>query len=345
MQRWSQYYAIPARQRERILNVISLEFSDTALAKMIERPRFANEMDLMNLVWPQELFDIELYPKVQNYCLMSVEGAYTDFHVDFGGTSVYYHVLKGSKVFYFIPPTAQNMRAYDAWNNSRDQRQRFLADEVSRCVRVQLHAGDTMFIPSGWIHAVYTAHDSLVIGGNFLTSLHLAQQLRIHHGEALLHMSERFRFPFFDSLMWYTVLHYMPPQKLCMLLGLGESGAPVLRVASSVAEVGQKPFLIHVPLRTAAILTAAEYDGLCALAEYLFPRAQIAAGTEVRTVDGRRLPNPSAAERRRARNALPPGFEMHGVALIRLFGRWLHEHELHSGDGMPWYLLHGQDQL
>ena len=29
---------------------------------------------------------------------MSVGGCYTDFHVDFGGTSVWYHVMKGRKV-------------------------------------------------------------------------------------------------------------------------------------------------------------------------------------------------------------------------------------------------------
>ena len=29
---------------------------------------------------------------------MSVKGCYTDFHVDFGGTSVWYHILHGEKV-------------------------------------------------------------------------------------------------------------------------------------------------------------------------------------------------------------------------------------------------------
>jgi F-box/leucine-rich repeat protein 10/11 len=29
---------------------------------------------------------------------MSVAGCFTDFHVDFGGTSVWYHILKGGKV-------------------------------------------------------------------------------------------------------------------------------------------------------------------------------------------------------------------------------------------------------
>jgi hypothetical protein len=29
---------------------------------------------------------------------MSVAGCYTDFHIDFGGTSVWYHIFKGEKV-------------------------------------------------------------------------------------------------------------------------------------------------------------------------------------------------------------------------------------------------------
>ena len=39
-------------------------------------------------------------PCVQKYCLMSVKDSYTDFHVDFGGTSVWYHVLRVSSYMY-----------------------------------------------------------------------------------------------------------------------------------------------------------------------------------------------------------------------------------------------------
>lgn len=39
--------------------------------------------------------DDMMYPKVQKYCLMSVKGCYTDFHIDFGGTSVWYHIIRG----------------------------------------------------------------------------------------------------------------------------------------------------------------------------------------------------------------------------------------------------------
>lgn len=61
----------------------------------------------IDVVWPKQLKEAQTegtnslthmkYPKVQKYCLMSVKNCYTDFHIDFGGTSVWYHILKGSK--------------------------------------------------------------------------------------------------------------------------------------------------------------------------------------------------------------------------------------------------------
>lgn len=36
-----------------------------------------------------------------------------------------------------------------------------------------------IFLPAGWIHAVYTPEDSLVFGGNFLHSFNITEQLRV----------------------------------------------------------------------------------------------------------------------------------------------------------------------
>ena len=33
-------------------------------------------------------------PRVTKYCLMSAKGSFTDFHIDFGGTSVWFHVVR-----------------------------------------------------------------------------------------------------------------------------------------------------------------------------------------------------------------------------------------------------------
>lgn len=47
-------------------------------------------------MWPEDLPENAVYakPQVSKYCLMGVKNSYTDFHVDFGGTSVWYHVLR-----------------------------------------------------------------------------------------------------------------------------------------------------------------------------------------------------------------------------------------------------------
>ena len=88
------------------LNVISLEFSNTKMDSYVTAPKVVRQVDWVDQVWPKHLKEDQeeatndmrrmMYPKVQKYCLMSVAGCYTDFHVDFGGTSVWYHIVSGT---------------------------------------------------------------------------------------------------------------------------------------------------------------------------------------------------------------------------------------------------------
>ena len=149
------------------------------------------------------------YPKVQKYCLMTVGGCFTDFHIDFGGTSVWYHVLRGQKVFWLIPPTDDNLKLYEEWTLSGRQGDVFFGDSVEKCGRVEVLAGNTLFIPSGWIHAVYTPEDSLVFGGNFLHSFAIEKQLRVAQTEELTKVPGKFRFPFFTELQWFALDKYI----------------------------------------------------------------------------------------------------------------------------------------
>ena len=80
---------------------------------------------------------------------MSVQGCYTDFHIDFGGTSVWYHILHGEKVFWLIPPTEKNVEIYTNWVLSGKQGDIFLADHVEGCQKIELLQGFTFIIPSG----------------------------------------------------------------------------------------------------------------------------------------------------------------------------------------------------
>ncbi|KAG8959428.1 JmjC domain-containing histone demethylation protein 1 [Tulasnella sp. 419] len=208
LSRWTEYYKTPASERDKIRNVISLEVSGTPLGNQIAPPRLVKQIDWVEQVWPANKRGKGQYPKVQLYCLMSVAECWTDMHIDFAGSSVFYHVLKGSKVFYFIRPTKSNLDAYEKWSGSELQEGTWLGDMVNEVVKVELKEGNTMFIPTGWIHAVYTPADSLVFGGNFLHSYNIATQLRVRQIEINTKVPKKFRFPFFQKLCWYIAEKY-----------------------------------------------------------------------------------------------------------------------------------------
>lgn len=219
MAQWTRYYETPPSQREKLYNVISLEFSHTKLENLVKRPSTVDLIDWVDNMWPRHLKERQRdstnsitdmqYPKVQKYCLMSVEGCYTDFHIDFGGTSVWYHILRGSKVFWLIPPTPPNLEMYENWVLSGKQGDIFLGDRVRDCQRIELKQGYTFFIPSGWIHAVYTPVDSMVFGGNFLHSFNIPTQLNISNIEDRTRVPGKFRFPFYYEMCWYVLERYV----------------------------------------------------------------------------------------------------------------------------------------
>ncbi|KAF9510800.1 hypothetical protein BS47DRAFT_1299804 [Hydnum rufescens UP504] len=220
LESWVEYYYSPPERREKIRNVISLEISDTKLAEKISPPLLVRQIDWVEQNWPANKRKGPLYPKVQLYCLMSVAECWTDWHIDFAGSSVYYHILKGSKIFYFIRPTAANLAAYEKWSGSDMQESVWFGDLVDEVFKVELTEGNTMIIPTGWIHAVYTPVDSLVFGGNFLHSWNIAtlhQKLRVRELEMSTRVEKKARFPFFrrrvdilhfpytlSTLCWYT---------------------------------------------------------------------------------------------------------------------------------------------
>uniref|UniRef100_A0A3P9P5B9 Lysine-specific demethylase 2B n=1 Tax=Poecilia reticulata TaxID=8081 RepID=A0A3P9P5B9_POERE len=219
MAQFVRYYETPEEERNKLFNVISLEFSHTKLEHLIKRPTVVDQVDWVDNMWPPDLKHSQTeatniisemkYPKVQRYCLMSVKGCYTDFHIDFGGTSVWYHVFKGQKVFWLVPPTPNNLALYEDWVLSGKQSDVFLGDRADGCQRVELKQGYTFFIPSGWIHAVYTPVDTLVFGGNILHSFNIPMQFTIHEIENRTKVHSKFRFPFYYEMCWYVLERYL----------------------------------------------------------------------------------------------------------------------------------------
>ncbi|CAF2086066.1 unnamed protein product [Rotaria magnacalcarata] len=154
-------------------------------------------------------------PEVAKYCLLSPQSSYTDFHVDFGGSSVWYSVVRGEKIFYIIEPTDENLQKYAEWSGSPTESEVFLGDNVSHCYKMHLREENTILIPPGWIHAVYTVTDSLVFGGNFLQSMGVDMQLRIYELERFAQVPNKFQFPLFETFHWYAAKTFYEELKEC----------------------------------------------------------------------------------------------------------------------------------
>ncbi|KAM5446089.1 JmjC domain-containing histone demethylation protein 1 [Microsporum audouinii] len=319
MQRWMDYY-YDTNSSKVVKNVISLEVSQSPLGRLLRRPRVVRDLDLQDSVWPPEQQAVGDYPKVQFYCLMSVADCYTDFHIDFGGSSVYYHILKGKKTFFFIPPKEKHLKKYDEWCNSPAQDTTFLGTESKECYRVDLSEGDTMLIPSGWIHAVWTPEDSLVIGGNFLTRMNYSMQLKITKMEKDAKVPRKFRYPFFQKIMWLTVLKYLAddplPPHLQEAFALDENyqfyrETPVYHLAVGETTATHEPGSEYY---NAKYYSQGEIDGLPELAKYILRTALIAGGYKV---DGVTKETKNAVSR-----SIPKG-QGDPVDIARKFGVWV----------------------
>lgn len=215
------YFDTPEKNRSRLLNVVSFNLGYTALDGYIVPPAVVRDMDVVGRVWPsgdaryqkddnpfsethtKKMEEAYSCPKTLAYLLMGPAGAYTDWHVDMGGSSVWYHVIRGSKIFMAAPDTEHNKNEFVSWSSSEEQVE-FLGDRLERCVRLRLMAGDTLFLPGGWFHAVSTPMDSLVVGGNFINVYRLKNALGVVDIERRLRIDPDAHYPKFKMLMYYA---------------------------------------------------------------------------------------------------------------------------------------------
>ena len=84
----------------------------------VQPPRIMQELSWSKL-WPKTGRDghstwdtQEEQPSFEHYCLMGTKGSFTQWHVDMGGTSVWYHIHRGTKIFLLVPPTTKNLQLY-----------------------------------------------------------------------------------------------------------------------------------------------------------------------------------------------------------------------------------------
>nr|XP_033782294.1 lysine-specific demethylase PHF2 isoform X1 [Geotrypetes seraphini] len=188
--------------RKRVLNVVNLEFSDTRMSSFVEAPDIVKKLSWVENYWPDDALLAK--PKVTKYCLICVKDSYTDFHIDSGGASAWYHILKGETIFYLIKPASANVSLYERWRSASNHSEMFFADQVDKCFKCTVKQGQTLFIPTGWIYATLTAVDCLAFAGHFLHSISVEMQMRAYEVERRLKIVSLTQFPNYETACWYT---------------------------------------------------------------------------------------------------------------------------------------------
>ena len=72
-----------------------------------------------------------------------------------------YQVLWGRKIFVMAPPTPTNLAMYHAWILSDGANGHEFPANLVGALIVCIQTGQSMAIPSGWIHAVFTPEVSI----------------------------------------------------------------------------------------------------------------------------------------------------------------------------------------
>jgi len=112
-----------------------------------------------------------------------------------------------------VRPTADNLRRFEFHETLPEFSGGQKWPKASMCdlcpledrFMFRVQAGQTLFLPSGWIHAVVTPVDSLVIGGNFLNSFDITSQLYLFQMELRTGTAAKFQFPYFITLNWFAL--------------------------------------------------------------------------------------------------------------------------------------------
>ena len=152
--------------------------------------------------------NISNYPQIQKYILLSSAHSYMQWHMDPSGTSVWFHLLKGSKLFYIMKNSKENIKKWYDWElefGSCVYKPFFPDFAKTNCYVYKLNPGETLFLPSGFLHSVYTLKDSIAFAGNILNLHHMSTQLLIYNLDMERYVDEVYQVKQFERLILFSL--------------------------------------------------------------------------------------------------------------------------------------------
>ena len=130
-----------------------------------------------------------VHARVTRFCYVGPRGSWTPLHRDVLHSFSWSCNLSGRKLWIMYPPeqdaALRNNRGDLPWDvTGKVNDKEFPLMETARPLVVTQHPGETIFVPSGWLHQVINLDDCVSINHNWFNScnvLHATRQMLEDH--------------------------------------------------------------------------------------------------------------------------------------------------------------------
>lgn len=118
-------------------------------------------------------------------------GSFQDFAISRGGKSSWISVSDGDAWVFLVAPTHENYRSFEDWKCTVEPAPArvFLAERVDHCIRCVVSKNSTLFVPAGWMFAIYSERGCSFFSGFFSMTASLSAQMRVLEMEASAHLA------------------------------------------------------------------------------------------------------------------------------------------------------------
>lgn len=246
-----------------------LNFHNTKLSALIKPPAVLHNLSWLEQAWPKPLRldpgDPRVrarYPQVQNSSLWAAPGTFLDFTLHSGASNAYYHVIQGQVTLLLLEPSAENVQAFQGWRQSESPgRGEFLGDFVAKSKgqftlgvlhKQVLVQGESICIPAGWIMALFSPVQSILLCGLWLSFLNAQTQL------FLAATLEAPLFPFYHAQCWLAAACAVRTLRVLVLKNKIKAEGSIIAGGGVVTDASLQQFLLQ---KTTINTAAAEEEG------------------------------------------------------------------------------------
>ena len=202
---WTDHFDNDDNTLENVSIVHQLDITSTKLFKLIKPPKIFKQIDIIDMSWPKsdsnEDFLFEC-PKASLFLSIGDATSFTDFSVGMAGSTTWYYNIVGSKTYYLVPPTDDNLKIFENRGKINNLDRRFFGDVVDACYKLQTRERETIIIPGGWMSASYVNEKSICLVGEIFDIFNVPSQIGCYEMQKRLKSLNTIRFPHFEALVW-----------------------------------------------------------------------------------------------------------------------------------------------